>query len=636
MVDFTKKNIREQILTEATFARPATYELLTFFHALETQTDELSGQFVPITTVNPIRPSETQIFAVGVLPPSAEVTGRLLDRSASVNAQLGAAGQVESEQEVMARGGYKVSPDSTQHTTGGYGGIGSSTTVPEGPTSYSRISGAGEERFWSKLVIMSNRLGVQPENVAMVMKSESGLKSSAVSKVSNAKGLIQLTASSAPGAGLTPEQFANFENLSREQQLDAVEEYFRAGNGGPSRIQGKTAAEIKAMVFGGFNNPDGSLYNSLAGTPGYENYPRSEKQLRNYNSNREIDLDKDGIITPEELFERSAKRATLSKSQLAAIAKARRRLGMAEDPAPVRPNANSSTDFQKVGSKEASESRRVQAQTSDTSLNRVGLGRRYSLAQDAQARATQAALKQIAAMPPLRLLVNPQSFRQSMDKVIVDNWGRNGPIVEHWGDNQDRIEGSGKIAAYYSLDAQPQFNQNGSVGNSPGLGRTARQFSASYQNLLSLWLLYKNNGGIWFPDNFPDSNSSKKMNLSLVGSIYIYFDSILYIGSFDSFNLTESETEPYTLEYNFSFTVRAYFELDNLEAQSFTYGSDLLSNLRRNQTQLQSTASASLTASNVNTEASVPLPYDPLEDDPLAGINDDISGDDPLGSFGAV
>jgi hypothetical protein len=83
-------------------------------------------------------------------------------------------------------------------------------------------------------------------------------------------------------------------------------------------------------------------------------------------------------------------------------------------------------------------------------------------------------------------------------------------------------------------------------------------------------LLYKNNGGVWFPD--PISRSSKARNLSLVGSVYLYYDHTLYIGSFDTFSLTESETSPFTLEYSFAFTVRASFLLDHLDDPQYTYG----------------------------------------------------------------
>jgi hypothetical protein len=87
----------------------------------------------------------------------------------------------------------------------------------------------------------------------------------------------------------------------------------------------------------------------------------------------------------------------------------------------------------------------------------------------------------------------------------------------------------------------------------------ARNFSKGYQNFLSLYLLYRNNAGLYLPD----LGVEKRLNLSVVGTVYIYYDNILYLGSFDSFNVTEDDTKPFTLDYTFEFTVRATFLLDN-------------------------------------------------------------------------
>jgi hypothetical protein len=87
----------------------------------------------------------------------------------------------------------------------------------------------------------------------------------------------------------------------------------------------------------------------------------------------------------------------------------------------------------------------------------------------------------------------------------------------------------------------------------------ARNFSKGYQNFLSLYLLYRNNAGLYLAD----FGVEKRLNLSVVGTVYIYYDNILYLGSFDSFNVTEDDTKPFTLEYSFDFTVRATFLLDN-------------------------------------------------------------------------
>ena len=175
---------------------------------------------------------------------------------------------------------------------------------------------------------------------------------------------------------------------------------------------------------------------------------------------------------------------------------------------------------------------------------------------------TQANVEQMAKTPPMRMLINPTSFKVGGTKIINDgNFGRNGPIVQHWGDDRDKIDVSGKLAGFYAMDSNNL--------ESPGLTRMARNFSASYANFLSLYLIYKNNGEIWLNES-PDplAKTSKPDNMALVGSVYILYDSTLYIGSFETFSITETDESPFTLEYSFGFSVRQSFLLDRVGSQN--------------------------------------------------------------------
>jgi hypothetical protein len=177
----------------------------------------------------------------------------------------------------------------------------------------------------------------------------------------------------------------------------------------------------------------------------------------------------------------------------------------------------------------------------------------------------------MANTPPLRLLVNPASFKVGNEKILNDgNFTRTGPIVEHWGDGQDKIDASGKIGAFYCADVTGVGSDPLQESGGPGLTRTARTFSAAYQNFLSLYQIYRNNAGIHIDDTV-DPGAGKK-NLVMLGSVYIYYDHTLYIGSFDSFTVTESDTAPFTLEYSFQFTTRATFLMDQITDQKFTFG----------------------------------------------------------------
>jgi hypothetical protein len=279
-------------------------------------------------------------------------------------------------------------------------------------------------------------------------------------------------------------------------------------------------------------------------------------------------------------------------------------------------DADPNVAWSSTGSSNANKASKTSSLVANTSMNKSNLGKQFMAAQSAMINQMIKALETIANTPPLRMLVNPQSFRVSSEKLISDgNWGRSGPIIEHWGDNQDKIEGSGKIAAYYSMDG---YNATG-----PGINRTARQFSTSYQNLLSLWLIYKNNGGVWIDD--PIVPVGKAKNLSVVGSVYIYYDSILYIGSFDSFSITESESQPYSVEYQFSFTVRSWFLLDHLDDSQYMYGKPTATPAKpttnTNSSPLSATREALAFTPNPVTEADLAL-LQPNSAVPLPPISD--------------
>lgn len=597
--------IYQQIEQEADLYEPAVYQLLSFYHALEAENEPLDGQFIPLTTVIPRAARDCKIFAIGLIPPSAIVTGEVLDRSASLEVLGG------SLQEVVDAN-KDVGSSSTGDLPGETGGVSTSTPSPVGPTA------SDSDDFFTQYVVMCNRLGCQPEELARLIQTECDWREHAVGKDQNgkpiAKGLIQLVRETALGLGMTEEQYANFENLSRTEQLPWIEKFYKG------RAKGRSAAELKSVVFGGFNNPDGSIYNGTATAPGFR---QPERQRDAYLKN--INLDgppRKGYLTPEDLYRVVAKKQTDPKV-LAGIQKAKASLGMGAEPSAVPQDARASKEWEERGKANANKFAKTAAQVANKDLNQTNLGQQFLAAQRSTIMLMRAALEQMAKTPPLRLLVNPQSFRVSSEKVISSgNWGRNGPIIEQWGDNQDKIEGSGKIAAYFSMDAR---NANG-----PGLTRTARQFSTSYQNLLSLFLLYRNNGGVWFPDPLVPGSARVK-NLSLVGSVYLYYDDILYVGSFDSLSLSESDGMPFSLEYTFSFTVRAWYLLDHLDDPQYTYGRGAAPSLPTG------TGGSPLSGGNnpqPSPEVPLPAPNVTSNSDPLHGlltrqtIGDELEGID--------
>lgn len=145
-------------------------------------------------------------------------------------------------------------------------------------------------------------------------------------------------------------------------------------------------------------------------------------------------------------------------------------------------------------------------------------------------------------LPPLFMYINPSEFSVSYEHVVSETKTREHHVIEHWGLEQPEISGSGEIGAFYIDD-----NEGGG-----GLTQTHRAHSAAYRSFMNLFMIYRNNGYLYGPDE----------QISLVGSVRMFYDGTIYIGSFDDFSVSESEEKPFSIEYDFSFTVRYQKDID--------------------------------------------------------------------------
>lgn len=82
------------------------------------------------------------------------------------------------------------------------------------------------KNFKNKLLMVSQNIGVRPEDLLAVMAGESGINPSATNSIS-AKGLIQFLPSTLKGLGFSGKNFAD---LNGEQQLDWIEKHFKSFN----------------------------------------------------------------------------------------------------------------------------------------------------------------------------------------------------------------------------------------------------------------------------------------------------------------------------------------------------------------------------------------------------------------------
>jgi len=162
---------------------------------------------------------------------------------------------------------------------------------------------------------------------------------------------------------------------------------------------------------------------------------------------------------------------------------------------------------------------------------------------DAVVRELNQQVERVSATPSLLLYINPTSFNRSHQHTIDYAGGWRGNIISMWLEQPIQIQGSGTTSGQYVVD---------SLGNG-GITNTNRIYSLSYANLQSMLMMYQNNGWIYSGELYNASNKG----VPVIGmSIFIYYDGHIYIGSFDSFKISDNALKPFSLDYDFTFTVR--------------------------------------------------------------------------------
>jgi hypothetical protein len=605
------KLIFDQIETNADFYAPKVYALLNRFGDLRTE-QETAEVFLPVTQTRfgtaTGADAKSIMFVVGLLPPTSNVTGRLLDRSASVRDITGASTadiplDASKTSTVTAGAGAKVGDKGYIVTADGYTvkqGTGSSSGAggavmapPTFPTpSKSHVTTA---QLWGLVYnAYVNIKGTPPTATEMqfycvqIMRETGGqalngnfggIGNYPAEKVQTAPdGTTFVVASD--GSHIPVYQANNGNGFNSYPSLEAGAQAFmnivlHNDNAVQAAKDGDVMGYMTSLAQKNYFTESIQTYYETGSDGQYSGWARQMAQVAGAMAPFGVTLD-DGTGLPltvpeacafhEDTFQYHNR---IGKNNLTPDNVNRFKAGSPYDSGcELFPpdDVSSTATWNGTGSSNAKQFDAESAKLANSDFNRTDLGRRFLGAQLATIKATIQELEKMRNTPPLKLLVNPQSFKVSSEHIVNDgNWTRNGPIIEHWGPGQDKIEGSGKVSGFYAIDTNNAAT--------PGLTRTARFYSAAYQNLMSLYLLYKNNGGLFLNLAKITGQTTEITRLSVVGSIYIYYDGILYFGSFDNFSITESDTSPFTLEYNFQFTVRSAFLLDRpLNPQHVTYG----------------------------------------------------------------
>lgn len=162
-------------------------------------------------------------------------------------------------------------------------------------------------QFYTKLLQVSNNVGMKPEDILNVMASESGISPTAHNANGNASGLVQFMPQTLKSLGYSGTH-EDFRKLSAEQQLDYVEKLIKSMtkiNGAPftSATQYYIGNFVPAALkIPGVKNKDPntiivSKNPTVAHIPGVS----IDREKIFYNANVGLDYDKDGDITYKDI-----------------------------------------------------------------------------------------------------------------------------------------------------------------------------------------------------------------------------------------------------------------------------------------------------------------------------------------------
>lgn len=141
---------------------------------------------------------------------------------------------------------------------------------------------------------------------------------------------------------------------------------------------------------------------------------------------------------------------------------------------------------------------------------------------------------------------NPKQCSITMKKANREEYTYQGWVIEPWGEEFDTISVTGVSSAF--------------ILESSGLTRVEGKKSTGYQNLMSLIILYRNNGSVYLDTTtstltkFIGGRGNRRVIASrrLIGMTFM---GKRFYGSFDSFSFSESAERPFQFEYSFQFTV---------------------------------------------------------------------------------
>lgn len=160
--------------------------------------------------------------------------------------------------------------------------------------------------------------------------------------------------------------------------------------------------------------------------------------------------------------------------------------------------------------------------------------------------------------PPLTLFINPQEL--SISYTAVQQFSqrtRYGFVFERWGEGQPVLSISGSTGAFCAgMDPTATFGLTpvgGQNSNATGVQFATKRDSAAFQQFVSLYHIYRNNGYIY-------DSVEKSQAMLFVGAVAIDYDQMTYVGNINSFEYSYDESEPNRILWSMEFTVGRMYD----------------------------------------------------------------------------
>lgn len=127
--------------------------------------------------------------------------------------------------------------------------------------------------------------------------------------------------------------------------------------------------------------------------------------------------------------------------------------------------------------------------------------------------------------------INPQNYTENHTKKVERIQTRGGFVEQHWGDELTQINADGTTGAFMNLYT--------------GLSSVLRHKTIAWDRYRDLHDLYRNNGSVYDPYG----------NIVLQGHVMLMYDRGTYIGSFHSFEVEETDDQPFAFRVSWTFKV---------------------------------------------------------------------------------